>query len=62
MDDTAQLGLPLLQPSQAQKHVTVNEAFARLDALTELVLASRTLATPPTLAAESTVYAVPPAG
>jgi hypothetical protein len=29
MTDTANLGLPLVQPAQAQKHVTVNEALAR---------------------------------
>jgi len=34
MDETARIGLPLVQAAQAQKHVTVNEAFARLDALT----------------------------
>lgn len=34
---TTQLGLPLLQPAQAQKHVTVNEALIRLDGLTHLV-------------------------
>ena len=32
MTDTSQLGLPLLEPAQAQKHVTVNEALVRLDA------------------------------
>ncbi|MEL6600182.1 MAG: DUF2793 domain-containing protein [Pseudomonadota bacterium] len=36
MSSTAQLGLPLVQGAQAQKHVTVNEAFARLDGLTQL--------------------------
>lgn len=34
---TRQLGLPLLQPAQAQKHVTVNEALLRLDGLAHLV-------------------------
>ena len=29
--NTARLGLPLLQPAQAQKHVTVNDALVRLD-------------------------------
>ena len=32
MASTAQLALPLVAPAQAQKHVTVNEALARLDA------------------------------
>jgi len=39
MTETTQLGLPLVQPAQAQKHVTVNEAFARLDALAQISLA-----------------------
>jgi hypothetical protein len=36
MTETANLALPLVQPAQAQKHVTVNEALARLDGLTQL--------------------------
>lgn len=36
--ETPRIGLPLLQPAQAQKHVTVNEALTRLDALAGLVL------------------------
>lgn len=47
MSSTASLGLPLLQPSQSQKHVTVNEALVRLDGLSRLVLRSRTLTEPP---------------
>ncbi|NND41100.1 MAG: DUF2793 domain-containing protein, partial [Silicimonas sp.] len=39
MADTSRLGLPLLDPAQAQKHVTVNEAFLRLDALSQITLA-----------------------
>lgn len=59
MDRTSGLGLPLLQPSQAQKHVTVNEALLRLDALAQLVLESRSLALPPALAPAGACYAVP---
>jgi len=33
MADTANLALPLLDAAQAQKHVTMNEALARLDAI-----------------------------
>ena len=58
MSETPRFSLPLLAPSQAQKHVTVNEALVRLDALGQLALASRTAATPPA-AAEGDVYAVP---
>ena len=61
MADTANLGLPLLAPSQAQKHVTVNEALTRLDALAKGVLVSRRVATPPEGAADGAVWAVPEA-
>lgn len=56
---TARLGLPLMQPAQAQKHVTLNESLARLDGLVNLVLASTTVATPPASVAEGVCYAVP---
>lgn len=59
MGETANLGLPLLQPSQAQKHVTVNDALARLDALARGVLVSRRIAAPPEAAAEGAVWSVP---
>lgn len=36
------LGLPYLQPSQAQKHVTVNEGLRTLDAVVQLAVADRT--------------------
>ena len=41
------LSLPLLQPSQAQKHVTHNEALMQLDALTQLAVESADQAGPP---------------
>ena len=44
---TARLGLPTLAPSQAQKHVTHNEALQLLDRLTQLVLAGLESETPP---------------
>jgi len=46
-DTTPILALPLIQPAQAQKHVTHNEAIARLDVLVQAAVASRALATPP---------------
>lgn len=58
MADTANLRLPLLAPSQAQKHVTVNEALGRIDALAQLVLISRTVGAPPA-AVEGDCYGVP---
>lgn len=59
MSNTSQLALPLLQPSQAQKHVTVNEALVKLDGLTQLVLASATTITPPSTAEDGVAYFVP---
>ena len=59
MLETPRHSLPLLAPSQAQKHVTVNEALARLDAVTQLVMASRSVATPPEVVTEGMVFAVP---
>lgn len=59
MSDTLQLGLPLIAPAQAQKHVTVNEAFARLDGLVQLRLESRAVLTPPAVPEDGTCFAVP---
>lgn len=42
------LGMPYLQPSQAQKHVTHNEALQRLDVVTQLCLQSAEDTVPPT--------------
>ena len=41
------LNLPYIQPSQAQKHVTHNEALRRLDVLVQLVVSSRSTTSPP---------------
>ena len=59
MAKTAQLDLPLVMPAQAQKHVTVNEALARLDAAAQLRVASSTLQDPPASADEGRSYLVP---
>ena len=61
MSKTAFLGLPLVQPSQAQKHVTVNEALTRIDALTQLTILSTSLQSPPA-ATEGDCYFVAPGG
>jgi hypothetical protein len=60
MAETTTLKLPLVQAAQAQKHVTVNEALLRVDALTHLVLLSRSLEVPPPVATTGAIYAVPP--
>lgn len=59
-DATTNLQLPYLAPAQAQKHVTVNEAFARLDALVHLTVASRSVTAQPATPADGVVYLVPP--
>lgn len=47
METTANLTLPYIMASQAQKHVTHNEALRMLDALVQLSVASRSAAEPP---------------
>ena len=55
---SASLSMPYLQPSQAQKHVTHNEALLILDALVQLAVADRDLATPPAGPMEGERYIV----
>ncbi len=52
------LALPYIQPSQAQKHVTHNEAVERLDALAQLVLEAVDMAAPPGGAADGAAWGV----
>ncbi|MDP2061926.1 MAG: DUF2793 domain-containing protein [Phaeovulum sp.] len=59
MVETTRMALPLLQPAQAQKHVTVNEALMRLDGLVNLVLESRSIALPPTTVPNGQCFGVP---
>lgn len=59
MASTAQFGLPLLAPAQAQKHVTVNEALAILDAVAQLRVLSSTTQAPPSDANEGEAFLVP---
>ena len=47
MTDTANLGLPVIEAAQAQKHVTHNEALRILDALVQLAVLDRDLTAPP---------------
>ncbi len=56
-DQTANLSLPYILPSQAQKHVTHNEALQRLDAAVQLVVTA-SLSSPPAVAAEGDCYLV----
>ncbi|MDF1598907.1 DUF2793 domain-containing protein [Mesorhizobium sp. YIM 152430] len=52
------LELPYILPSQAQKHVTHNEALRRLDACVQLSLASRSLDAPPAQSVEGERFLV----
>ena len=61
MDATPNLILPYILPSQAQKHVTHNEAIQKLDALAQLAVKSRSLAAPPATPGEGDRY-IPAAG
>ncbi|WP_331315520.1 DUF2793 domain-containing protein [Methylobacterium mesophilicum] len=57
-DATPRLGLPLIAASQAQKHVTHNEALDLLDALVQLACLDKDLAAPPPAPAEGDRYLV----
>lgn len=59
-DASARLNLPYLAAGQLQKHVTVNEALARLDSLTQTAAVSRSLAVQPTTPDEGDLYILPP--
>ncbi len=59
MSDSPNLSLPYLNASQAQKHVTHNEALSLLDGLVQLAVASRATATPPATPADGVRYLVP---
>ena len=59
-DVSARLGLPYVAAGQLQKHVTVNEAMTRLDALVQSVVQSRTRSLPPTVVEEGAMFIVGP--
>ncbi|URQ74236.1 MAG: DUF2793 domain-containing protein [Candidatus Ochrobactrum gambitense] len=58
MDETPNLKLPYILPSQAQKHVTHNEALRLLDAVVNLSVKSRTLTAPPVTPSAGARYIV----
>lgn len=61
-NETGRLGLPLLQPAQAQKHVTVNEALVRLDGFVNLVLQSISQSSPPSTVIDGQCWGIPSDG
>lgn len=59
MDVSPKLDLPYLQPNQAQKHVTMNEALRRLDAIVQLSVLSATVGVQPTEPGNGDRYVLP---
>lgn len=57
-DVTARLDLPLIKPSQAQKHVTHNEALQVLDGLVQAALDETGATTPPFEPVDGTLFAL----
>jgi hypothetical protein len=59
-DTTANLGLPFLQASQADKHVAVNAALATLDGVVQASVVSRTVLVQPPSPSLGDAYILPP--
>ncbi|WP_224761325.1 DUF2793 domain-containing protein [Brevundimonas aurantiaca] len=60
-DFTARLGLPYLAAGQMQKHVTLNAALSRLDALVQTAVISRSVSKQPATPADGDLYILPQA-
>ena len=58
MSSSLRFQLPLLNAAQAQKHVTLNEALVKADALASARVESLVLTTPPTGAVDGEAYVV----
>lgn len=58
-DFSARLALPYLAAGQMQKHVTLNTALTRLDALLQTAVVSRTTAVQPGALADGDLYILP---
>ena len=58
MSETHQFNLPLLEAAQAQKHITVNEALCRLDALAQLRVQSLIQTVPPVSNEDGVCYSI----
>ena len=59
MTASPRLALPYLQSNQALKHVTLNEALGRLDALVQLAVISTGISEQPETPVEGDLYLVP---
>jgi dihydroorotase len=58
MSATFHLALPYLDPAQAQKHVTHNEALRRMDAVIHLSVITRVVLAPPDTAQDGARYLI----
>jgi len=58
MQQSANLQLPYIMPSQAQKHVTHNEAIRTLDAVVQLAVDARHLSAPPATPADGNRFLI----
>ncbi len=56
--NSPRLNLPFLQPAQAQKHFTHNEALRQLDLTVQLSLSSINATTPPAVPAQGEIHAL----
>ena len=61
MSNSPRIGLPYLDAAQAQKHVTMNEALARLDIVSAARVETRAQASPPVSPLEGEAHIVPAA-
>lgn len=59
MAQSPRLAFPYLQPNQAQKHVTLNEALRLLDIVTSAAIVSRSETTEPDSPSEGDIYILP---
>jgi hypothetical protein len=58
-DVTPRLRLPYVVAAQAQKHIPINESLARLDALVQLAVESRSIGAQPTAPISGGVWVLP---
>ena len=59
-ENSSRLSLPYIQPSQAQKHVTHNQALRQLDILVQMKAISDSRDSAPLSAEEGDCYLIPP--